>query len=803
MTALVCAWCGRAVALRGRAAEGRICSNCMSRRRSGNCSRYGKYGRIAGRAPDGQPWCERCRTTAQMLAADAECRRQVVAAVATLEPGLDGALVEQALDATGGRRSLHQLARYFHAHPQVLIDGPTSTVPVLNRFTAALARLGARTIGPLHPACVGCGRRVRPHARRGAGWVCAACWARTSVSRCSRCGAARRAQRRDASRRPICPACARREDGEHTASVLTERIVAAVLQSEPGLTRSQTLHVVQSLAGGRDRCSKLALMAAALPLQEPARLTPIAGRLVIALRVAGAANIPWPLCHRCGAAVDERAAVGADITCSRCAERSCPVCGRRPCAPGRRCCARCAGDRKAAQHTGRAPRGTCTDCQRPDRRLDRAGRCRWCRERAARRCERCDGPPPHTLATGHRLCLRCTVAWRLDAILGGSEAPPALQPLQAAVLAAADPRATLNWLRRSRAASVLADLAAGRMALTHEGLDALGADDAIDHLRALLVAAGALPADSRPVSGLEAAAQQLLASVDHPDRQRLAAWVRWSLVPGVRQRGVAGGDVATSAANGRRALREVVRFVDGLHRQGRVLAGCTQTDIDEWFARPGAARRDVRSFLVWCRRHEHVPPLVLPPSRRGGLTPPADPEERWTVARRLVTDSSLPDADRVAGALLVLYGQPMARIARLTTADVHRDGDRVSIAVGRGALLQLHEPFATLVDHLPVRRTQGVGDQFASPWLFPGSRAGEHLRPVNLAARLRRLGIHPRSMRNGARAQLAAEIPPAMLADILGIDAQTAVAWAAASGGNWSAYASRRRSGSGHSDEPD
>lgn len=40
-------------------------------------------------------------------------------------------------------------------------------------------------------------------------------------------------------------------------------------------------------------------------------------------------------------------------------------------------------------------------------------------------------------------------------------------------------------------------------------------------------------------------------------------------------------------------------------------------------------------------------------------------------------------------------------------------------------------------------------------------------------------------MRNSARGQLAGEIPPAMLGEIIGVNANTATRWAAMSGGNW------------------
>jgi hypothetical protein len=44
-------------------------------------------------------------------------------------------------------------------------------------------------------------------------------------------------------------------------------------------------------------------------------------------------------------------------------------------------------------------------------------------------------------------------------------------------------------------------------------------------------------------------------------------------------------------------------------------------------------------------------------------------------------------------------------------------------------------------------------------------------------------------MRNSARAQPAAEIPPALLGEIIGVNATTATRWAALTAGNWTDYA--------------
>ena len=71
----------------------------------------------------------------------------------------------------------------------------------------------------------------------------------------------------------------------------------------------------------------------------------------------------------------------------------------------------------------------------------------------------------------------------------------------------------------------------------------------------------------------------------------------------------------------------------------------------------------------------------------------------------------------------------------------------------------------------------------------PGTRAGKHTAPGALAIRLRRNGVTGRAMRHTALIQLASEIPPGMLAGILGIHPTTAVKWTRLAGGDWTGYA--------------
>lgn len=172
----------------------------------------------------------------------------------------------------------------------------------------------------------------------------------------------------------------------------------------------------------------------------------------------------------------------------------------------------------------------------------------------------------------------------------------------------------------------------------------------------------------------------------------------------------------------------------------------------------------------------------------------ADPDEQLALARRLLHD---PDAasieDRAVACLILLYAQPAAKIAALTTSDIKvSDGDTY-LALGPEPLL-LIPPLDALVTALPVAKPFGTASALADPrWLFTGKNAGTHLHPTSLMARMNRLGIITRASRNTALLHLASTTPPAVFAFLIGISIGTATRWADLTGSAWNNYAGARR----------
>jgi hypothetical protein len=84
-----------------------------------------------------------------------------------------------------------------------------------------------------------------------------------------------------------------------------------------------------------------------------------------------------------------------------------------------------------------------------------------------------------------------------------------------------NPQTALGWLSRSRGAELLGRIARGELPLTHADLDAQPPGMSIEHLRRMLVSAGALPERNEHLARLEHFATTLLNSVKNAEDQRI------------------------------------------------------------------------------------------------------------------------------------------------------------------------------------------------------------------------------------------------------------------------------------------
>jgi hypothetical protein len=537
---------------------------------------------------------------------------------------------------------------------------------------------------------------------------------------------------------------------------------------------------------------------------------------------------PRRRCGRCGRINEIAVRARGDepdvcVNCYRPPNATCHLCGRnRPCyfiAEGRPTCIACSPRRTArCAHCGEQrppivywPEGPmCGQCY--DTALRRRGRCTGCGEERrlvdppgsdATRCCDCAGVPPLARCTQCGIedklyergrCERCTLARRATALTAGPDGsvPTALAGVHAAIIASATPRKALNWLRSGAGAPILAAIATGTMPLTHAALDDHPKPRAADHVRQMLVAHGALPERDEALARLERWIDDKVAAVDRPDDTSLIRrFATWHVLRSLRRR------VEHRPPNHRLATRyarnqvsTAIGFLDWLHQQNIPLRDCTQHDVDRWLAGP-PLRREARHFLTWAVRRGLATKLTIRvlPERPGDAL---DAEDRWAIVRRLLHDDQLELVDRVAGSFVLLYAQPLSRVAVITHDQItlHDDG-AVSIRFATHEI-DLPEPFASLVATLSTgnrRGHVGIGAPTTSPWLFPGHLPGRPITPARLGERLALFGIDARAARRAALLQLAAELPAPVLAGSLGIATTTAVDWVKAAGGDWANYA--------------
>ncbi len=393
---------------------------------------------------------------------------------------------------------------------------------------------------------------------------------------------------------------------------------------------------------------------------------------------------------------------------------------------------------------------------------------------------------------GGPACFACILADHVTVMLTGPDGriPPALLPLREAILATGNPQAALSNLHRSsrRARHVLADLAAGRLPVTHDALDSRGTSRSIDYLRALLVASGALPARDEHLFRLETFARTLTAAAHPGDQTLIALFTRTHLLRRLRRR-LDGASLQPGAAYRARAeLAATSRFLTHLRDRGRTPATCRQMDIDAWLV--DVRRADnTRAFWSWATRTRHLPPLDIPTKTSSEPSQFTPDDDRWALARRMLHNAAIPTADRVAALLVLLFAQHLSRITRLTTSDLHHTpAGTTELALGPTNLV-LPEPLADLINQLPTPRADGTAHHLHDDaWLFPGRHPGKPLHPTSLARRLTALGINARPDRNTALLDYARQLPPPVIGRLLGLAPGTVDRWATITGGKWARY---------------
>jgi hypothetical protein len=145
---------------------------------------------------------------------------------------------------------------------------------------------------------------------------------------------------------------------------------------------------------------------------------------------------------------------------------------------------------------------------------------------------------------------------------------------------------------------------------------------------------------------------------------------------------------------------------------------------------------------------------------------------------------------------VVLFAQPLSRVARLTVDDLTIEAERVTLRLG-DTPLELPEPLAGHFRELVEKRRSLAAAALPGHerWLFAGASPGRPMGELALGRRLRRLGVSCGPNRRAALLELSGRVPAPVLADLLGIHINTASRWAELAGRHQANYLSLRQNG--------
>jgi hypothetical protein len=392
------------------------------------------------------------------------------------------------------------------------------------------------------------------------------------------------------------------------------------------------------------------------------------------------------------------------------------------------------------------------------------------------------------------LCTRCTLRDDLTALLlpAGRDREPGLERLVDVLVNVDRPESIHTWKHNPKTRLLLQQLGSGDVALSHDGLDALPYNLRREHIRQLLMHHGLLPTRNSDIARFEAWLENRLSSIEDPAiRNPLEQFATWHHLRRIRARHGRGAEVSGAVDTSKQEITEVGRFLSWLAGRDKTIATCQQADLEAWLCEGPTTRHAIRTFIIWVKRHKLCGDLEIGYREARSQRLITQDDRLEMLARCLAGDhDTLPY--RVAAVLLLLYAQPLVRIARLRTEHITVAPYEIGIKFGKSPA-PVPEPFAQLLrEYLSARPNLRTGNSGDSECLFPSTRAGRHLDPQTIMHRVRRSGVDLLGSRNAALRELVRQVPPPIVATQLGYSHQVTIRHAELAAEPMSRYAAEK-----------
>jgi hypothetical protein len=734
-------------------------------------------------------------------------------------PGLDEPTAREITESvSNGRKGLSMLHRHLRTHPGALNSGDSDCPTVFLRLVESLARAGYSVTSP---RCHGCGRGgLTLNCHITGGRLCGTCANAHRAQPCGRCGRVSTVHARR-NGQPVCQPCYSNDPATGTrchACGDLGRIAAHTPDGQPLCRHCYRPPTRLCIHCGQDKRPRVRTDAGpicASCVKHPPRRCDRCGTIT---KLATRSDARVDLCHACLPTRDHTEChlcgrLGSWRISTRLGgKKTCPVCLRTTFTAQQQECALCHQMRRVittwplgpvcgtCYKRTRTHPGNCAHCGTTQVLLGRdttgAGLCATCcsATRHDYRCSRC-GDTGFFLTAG--TCTRCQAGDRVHELLAdnNNRIPTQLEPFAEALRTADSPEAVLQWLRPGQPAAALLDhLINTGEPISHELLDGFDQTLALHRLRQTLVHTAVLPERADYLERLIPWLDNLLR--DHPAARThlVETYVHWTLLRRARQR-TRTRPFTPAAGNWLRTrVRATLNFLTWLDEQHLTLATITQPKIDQWLTTtPTYSTYAAREFLYWARQHHLTGDVTIPKKPHHSTLAPITEDDRWTQLRRCLHDTTLPTAVRAAGALVLLFGLPVSRITTLRHHDIRTDPDGNDWLQMADHQLLIPAAVATLLHH---QREHGTGTATLTQrtttvehlWLFPGGLPGRPARDGLYRALRAHLPVHLRRARSAALAALAADIPAAVLAQLLDLNINTAINWANYAQHDWTAY---------------
>jgi len=395
------------------------------------------------------------------------------------------------------------------------------------------------------------------------------------------------------------------------------------------------------------------------------------------------------------------------------------------------------------------------------------------------------------LHSGNR-CWTCILAMTVDRLLSPADnqpPSPALQAIGTALKSMKRANSGLTWIQQPHVTEFLQQLAAEPV-ITHARFDELPASRTREYVRGLLVEHNALPRRDELNARFTVWADQALERITSPNhRDIMRRYIRWH-----HQRRMNQMDEVTQGTflRAKQAVTVAIELLNWLTTQDTELTEVNQAHLDRWQAEGPTTRGIASRFLDWATRTSLIDPSVQLQPHRRGTSPRLDAAAQTELIQSLSHTTDMNSRDRAAAILVLVFGQQVADIVKLTWDNVTVTTENLTITLGTVEIAltpPLDEPWRELAT-IPTHHQTAAHPQ--SNWVFRGGSPGKHLQASTLTNRLS-TAFSTRAARLGTLHELTKLAPVAIIAEALGYSPATIDRHALASSANYMEYISALR----------